>query len=42
MDGVCKGTFPTVLSVKKMDTHWHKDKATDRRTLELDFRECLQ
>lgn len=29
IDAVCKGTFPTVLSVMKMDTHWHKDKATD-------------
>lgn len=29
---VCKGTFPTVLSDMKMDTHWHMGKERNRQT----------
>lgn len=33
MAAVGRATFPTVLSVMKMDTHWQEDKATDRHKL---------
>lgn len=34
MAAVGRSTFPTVLSVRKIDTHWREYKATDRHKLE--------